>query len=110
MLKNREKVASRFADLGLKYMFVGHSHIQATDQFTSKNGNIITEVNVGSLCGYPAPIVDVEINNNGTLTYNVNQFENIQFQWQRNRCPAVSGRACSRFDKQNFLNPYERRF
>lgn len=78
-VENREKVASRFADLGLKYMFVGHSHIQATDQFTSKNGNIITEVNVGSLCGYPAPMVDVEINNNGTLTYNVNHLKTFSF-------------------------------
>lgn len=74
-VENREKVASRFADSGLKYMFVGHSHIQATDSFTSKKGNTITEVNVGSLCGYPAPIVDVEINQDGTLTYQVNHLE-----------------------------------
>ncbi|MDE5670362.1 MAG: metallophosphoesterase [Eubacterium sp.] len=68
-VENREKVASRFADVGFKYMFAGHSHILATYSFTSKNGNTITEVNVGSLCGYPAPIVQVEINENGTLTY-----------------------------------------
>ena len=72
-------VSSRFADLGLKYMFVGHSHIQATDKFTSKNGNTITEVNVGSLCGYPAPIVHVEINENGTLTYNVDHLKKFTF-------------------------------
>ncbi|MDE6110819.1 MAG: hypothetical protein K2F65_02760, partial [Eubacterium sp.] len=64
---------------GLKYMFVGHSHIQATDKFTSKSGNTITEVNVGSLCGYPAPIVDVEINDNGTLTYYVNHLKTFSF-------------------------------
>lgn len=76
-VENRERVASRFADLGLKYMFVGHSHIQATDSFISKKGNTITEVNVGSLCGYPAPIVYVEINENGTLTYFVDHLKSF---------------------------------
>lgn len=74
-VENREYVASRFADLGLKYMFVGHSHIQATDKFKSKKGNVITEVNVGALCGYPAPIVHVHVNEDNTLTYNVEHLE-----------------------------------
>ncbi len=74
-VENREYVASRFADCGLKYMFVGHSHIQATDRFTSPAGNTVTEVNVGSLCGYPAPIVNVTVNENGTLSYIVDHLE-----------------------------------
>lgn len=74
---NREYVASRFADAGLKYMFVGHSHIQNTDKFTSEAGNTITEVNVGSLCGYPAPIVNVTVNSNKTLTYDVEHLETM---------------------------------
>ncbi len=49
-------VASRLADAGLRLMFVGHSHMQRTTEFTSENGNKITQVNVGSLCGHPAPI------------------------------------------------------
>lgn len=78
-VENREYVASRFADSGLKYMFVGHSHIQATDKFTSENGNTITEVNVGSLCGYPAPIVDVTVHENKTLSYKVEHLESFSF-------------------------------
>lgn len=74
---NREYVASRFADAGLRYMFVGHSHIQATDSFTSEKGNTITEVNVGSLCGYPAPIVNVTVNENNTLTYDVDHLDTV---------------------------------
>ena len=72
---NREYVASRFADAGLKYMFVGHSHMQSTAKFKSENGNTITEVNVGSLCGYPAPIVNVTVNDNDTLTYDVDHLK-----------------------------------
>lgn len=85
---DREMVASRFADAGLKYMFVGHSHIQATDTYTSKAGNTITEVNVGSLCGYPAPIVHVEVNDNNTLTYTVDHLKT--FLWQGKEVDALS--------------------
>ena len=74
-VENREYVASRLADAGLKYMFVGHSHIQNTDKFTSEKGNTITEVNVGSLCGYPAPMAEVVVNADGTLTYDVKHLE-----------------------------------
>ena len=61
----REMVASRLADAGLRYMFVGHSHVSAIDSFTSKNGNTITEVNIGSLVGYPAPILFVTVKDDG---------------------------------------------
>ncbi len=76
-VENREEVASFFADAGLKYMFVGHSHIQHTDSFTSRAGNKITEVNVGALSGYPAPIVDVSVLENGRLEYNVRHLKSF---------------------------------
>ena len=72
---DKEYVASRFADAGLRYMFVGHSHMQSTAKFTSEKGNTITEVNVGSLCGYPAPIVNVTVNDNETITYDVDHLK-----------------------------------
>lgn len=77
-VENREDVASRFADAGLKYMFVGHSHIQNTDHFISPQGNKITEVNVGSLCGYPAPIVHVTVREDKTLYYEVDHLKTFR--------------------------------
>ncbi|MDD6727870.1 MAG: metallophosphoesterase [Eubacteriales bacterium] len=74
-VENREYVASRLADAGLKYMFVGHSHIQSTTDFVSEKGNKIVEVNIGSLVGYPAPIVNVTVNDDMTLTYEVEHLE-----------------------------------
>ena len=62
---NRDEVASRLADAGLRYMFVGHSHIQCIDSFTSANGNTITELNVSSLVGYPAPMAHVTVKDDG---------------------------------------------
>ncbi len=76
---DREEVASRLADAGLKYMFVGHSHIQRTDHFVSPNGNKLTEVNIGSLVGYPAPIVNVTVNDDMTLTYNVDHLDSFEY-------------------------------
>lgn len=84
---DREEVAARLADAGLKYMFVGHSHIQHTDHFVSPAGNKITEVNVGSLVGYPAPIVNVTVNPDGTLRYEVDHLE--EFTWNGQTVPAL---------------------
>ena len=56
-------VAARLADAGLRLIFVGHSHFQRVSEFVSPAGNKITQVNIGSLCGYPAPIDYVEIEN-----------------------------------------------
>ena len=58
---NRDELREQLADAGLRFLFVGHSHIQRIDKFVSKNGRELYEINVGSLCGYPAPRVEVEI-------------------------------------------------
>lgn len=77
---DREETAARLADAGLKYMFVGHSHIQRTDEFKSPSGNVLTEVNIGSLCGYPAPIVEVTVQDDMRLKVDVEHLET--FEWQ----------------------------
>ncbi len=53
------RVASFLADHGLRLMFVGHSHMQRTTEFVSENGNKITQINLGSLTGHPAPVTYV---------------------------------------------------
>ncbi|MCM1363692.1 MAG: metallophosphoesterase [Faecalibacterium sp.] len=75
---DREEVASRLADAGLKYMFVGHSHMQGIDTFTSQNGNTITQFNVGSLCGYPSPIVNVIVSD-GKLEVETNHVSKFSY-------------------------------
>ena len=56
-------VAATLADAGLRLMFVGHSHMQRTTTYVSQKGNKITQVNVGALTGYPAPINIVTVEN-----------------------------------------------
>lgn len=50
------ETASVLADNGLRLMLVGHSHMQRTTEFVSEKGNKITQINLGSLTGYPAPV------------------------------------------------------
>ncbi len=56
-IADHEETASALADAGLRLLFVGHSHMQRNARFVSPAGNALTQVNVGALCGYPAPVV-----------------------------------------------------
>ena len=50
-----QEMAETLADAGLEYIFVGHSHMQRTAKITTKKGNTLYQINLGSICGYPAP-------------------------------------------------------
>jgi hypothetical protein len=88
---DNETVANRMADAGIRYSFVGHSHMLDTAKITSPAGNTLTEVNIGSLCGYPAPIVNVTVNS----ALNVRMLE------EENRLERIILCSCGKL----FLNP-----
>lgn len=60
-VKDEHTVSARLADAGLKFSFVGHSHMTDTAKITTEKGNTLYEVNVGSICGYPAPMAEVTV-------------------------------------------------
>ena len=62
---DREEVAQMLADAGLRWLFVGHSHMQNIMRYDSPAGNTLYEINVGALCGYPAPMVRVTVEEGG---------------------------------------------
>ena len=53
---DRERMAEELASAGVDVLIVGLSHFQRTTEYTAKNGNVMTQINVASLSGYPAPI------------------------------------------------------
>lgn len=55
--KKHEMYIEKFAEAGMRFLFVGHSHIQRIDKYVSPTGKELYEINVGSLVGYPASIV-----------------------------------------------------
>ncbi|NLP48716.1 MAG: metallophosphoesterase [Clostridiales bacterium] len=78
-IQDREYVGARFADAGLKYIFCGHSHIQDIARLTSPKGNTITEINVGSAVGYPAPIIKASISRGG-LCLDLDRIESFTYE------------------------------
>ncbi|MDD6022421.1 MAG: metallophosphoesterase [Oscillospiraceae bacterium] len=66
---DRESVAEKFADNGVELLFVGHSHMHNITEYRSTAGNKLVQVNVGSLIGYPAPIVKVNIDDEYTSVH-----------------------------------------
>lgn len=74
----RKEQASKFADIGFKAMFVGHSHMQHIRRHISKNGNEYYEINIGSISGYPAPIAYCEIKD-GKLSVNTSHLKSFEY-------------------------------
>lgn len=56
MLGGYETTAPFLCENGLRYLFVGHTHMQDIRCIDSKNGNRLYQVNTGSLTQAPAPM------------------------------------------------------
>lgn len=52
-LTDWEKRANEFADAGLDVIFTGHMHAQAVTNYKTINGNVITDIQTGSVVGCP---------------------------------------------------------
>lgn len=61
-LDDGEKLAKKFADLGVRYIFTGHSHANDIASVTSSNGNTAFEICTGSLVLHGSPIRHIEFN------------------------------------------------
>ena len=85
---DRKAVTARLADAGLRYMFVGHSHLQRTDRYRSPAGNELTEVNVGALSGYPVPMVQVTVTDDLQVQMQVEHL--ATFDWDGRPVDAVA--------------------
>lgn len=60
-----QRIASLFADLGIKAVFTGHFHANDITEFTSGKGNKIYDIETGSLSAYPFPYRFAELNDRG---------------------------------------------
>lgn len=72
-----EKRAAEFADNGLDLIFTGHMHAQAITDFTSKNGNVITDVQTGCFVGCPCAYRKVTLDGSTAFvkSYTIHDFE-----------------------------------
>ncbi|MGN0532188.1 MAG: metallophosphoesterase family protein [Eubacterium sp.] len=76
-LTDWEKRANEFADAGLDLIFTGHMHAQAITDYTTKNGNIITDVQTGCFVGCPCAYRKVTFEDDKAIikSYTINDFD-----------------------------------
>lgn len=72
-----EKRAAEFTDSGLDLIFTGHMHAQAITEFTSKNGNVITDVQTGCFVGCPCAYRKVTLDKSTAFvtSYTIHDFD-----------------------------------
>lgn len=80
-LTDWEKLANEFADNGLSLIFTGHMHAQAVTDYTTKNGNTITDVQTGCFVGCPCAYRKVVIDNE---KINITSHTIEDFDWDKN--------------------------
>lgn len=94
-LTDWEKRANEFADAGLDLIFTGHMHAQAVTDYTTKNGNTITDVQTGCFVGCPCAYRKVVLSGDTAeiKSYTINDFDYDKqgktaeqyFQWRFDR-------------------------
>lgn len=95
-LTDWEKRANQFADGGLDLIFTGHMHAQAVTDYTTENGNTITDVQTGCFVGCPCAYRKITFQDNNTIdirSYTINDFDYDKsgktaaeyFQWRFDR-------------------------
>lgn len=95
-LTDWENTANQLADAGLDLIFTGHMHAQAVTDYTTKNGNTITDVQTGCFVGCPCAYRRVTFKDSNTVdiqSYTIDDFDYDKqgktaaeyFQWRFDR-------------------------
>lgn len=77
MLYGYETTAPMFADLGIEFIFTGHTHMQSVSHLDTIRGGRLYHINTGSVIGHPAPYRKMTILPDGidVKTLNVTAFD-----------------------------------
>lgn len=62
MLGDYKKRIEQLADLGIQFIFTGHTHIHNTSAYQSGNGNVLYDICTASPIGYPGAMRSVTFN------------------------------------------------
>lgn len=80
MLGGYETTAPFLADLGIEYVFTGHTHMQSIEYIDTAKGNRLYHINTGAITGHPAPYRKVTVTEDGVDV----QTKHLQdFDWDR---------------------------
>ncbi len=95
-LTNWEQTANTLADAGLEIIFTGHMHAQSVTDYTTKNGNTITDIQTACFVGCPCAYRKVTFTDDNTVeirSYTIDDFDYDKggrtakeyFQWRFDR-------------------------
>ena len=93
MLGGYEITTPMLADMGIRYMFVGHTHIHDIDYLDTLKGNRIYQINTAALTAYPLAYRKIEYSDNG-MDIKTLQVTDIDFE--------LGGRAVLDYAKEHF--------
>ncbi len=79
LVKDWQRMADKLADLGLKAVFTGHYHAQDISKYVSKKGNVIFDIETGSLVTYPNPYRMVEWSSDRMLKVSSHSIDSIDY-------------------------------
>lgn len=65
LVEDWKRIATLFADHGMKVVFTGHFHANDITRFTTEKGNQIYDIETGSLTSYPFPYRFITLGNKG---------------------------------------------
>ncbi len=77
-LTDWQEIAETLASAGLDLIFTGHMHAQAVTDYTSADGNLITDVQTGCFVGCPCAYRKVTFENKNTVaikSYTISDFD-----------------------------------
>lgn len=94
MLGGYEFTAPYLADLGIRYVFDGHTHIHDINFIESKKGNRLYQINTGSLTGYPLAYRKVNFSDKG-MDIKTIQVEDIDWD--------LNGQDVLQYAKEHFV-------
>lgn len=79
MIGNRKETVALFADNGVKFVFTGHTHMHSIRKELTENGNVLYDINTGTLSEYPLKYRKVTISDSGEADIKTVPIEAVPF-------------------------------
>ncbi len=93
MLGNYKETAGALSDMGLEFIFTGHTHMQNIALKEMRSGRKFYDINTGSLVGYPSAIRKVELNDSAM---DITTLQIKSFEWD------MEGKTVNEYTKDRF--------
>lgn len=73
VVEDWEETATALADAGMRYIFTGHMHANDIAEYTTVNGNHLTDLETGSLSSWGSPVRSVTLSKGAKLNDGTNR-------------------------------------